>query len=329
MTSTVSAGGSRQYGPLLGLIVPLTVLVWAYWTTFHDLARVWAANPSYSHGFLVLLFAIFLLWFRRDLVEPDNLRPNYFGFPVLALSVAMRFGGPVFSHLWLDLLSLIPAVAGVFLLVGGVHGLRWAWPTSLFLFFLVPLPVGLMNLLSGLLQQVATLGSTSLMQCVGVESSPVGKVVLGDDSGSGLRLLMVFLALSSAIVLIIKRSGLQKSILLVSAVPISIGVNILRISATGILHEMVKSETLNGFFHDVAGWFMMPCALVLLWCEDKLMIILVASRSPSLKLRTSVKYPELDGRDERASPDLLTSPQGPVRNTAKSTLGRSTALTGI
>lgn len=145
MTSTESAGGSRKLRPFVCLAVPLAVLMWAYGATFVELARLWAENPSFSHGFLVLLFAIFLLWFRRGMVEATELRPSLLGLPVLASSVGMRLGGTYFSLAWLDPLSLIPAVAGIFLLVGGWRGLRWAWPTSLFLFFLVPLPLGLLS----------------------------------------------------------------------------------------------------------------------------------------------------------------------------------------
>ena len=36
---------------------------------------------------------------------------------------------------------------------------------------------------------------------------------------------------------------------------------------TGILHEMVGGHAATTFYHDLAGWVMMPLALVLYWIE--------------------------------------------------------------
>ena len=37
------------------------------------------------------------------------------------------------------------------------------------------------------------------------------------------------------------------------------------------LHELIDSETANAFFHDVAGWLMMPLALAMLGIELKVL----------------------------------------------------------
>jgi hypothetical protein len=52
-----------------------------------------------------------------------------------------------------------------------------------------------------------------------------------------------------------------------SAAPIALIANVLRITTTGFLHQTVGGETANAFFHDLAGWLMMPLALALLWVE--------------------------------------------------------------
>ena len=62
MTPTRSAVRSGGYFPFLLLFVPLAVLVWAFWPTLTELFRVWYSDPQYSHGFLVPVFAVFLLW---------------------------------------------------------------------------------------------------------------------------------------------------------------------------------------------------------------------------------------------------------------------------
>lgn len=55
--------------------------------------------------------------------------------------------------------------------------------------------------------------------------------------------------------------------IVVSAVPVGVLANVLRIIVTAALHVTVGSELANAVFHDWAGWLMMPVALGLLWLE--------------------------------------------------------------
>jgi len=326
----------RSFGPLLFLAVPAVVLGWAYWTTFLDLGKVWATNASYSHGYLVPLFAVFLLWFRRGHLDAANLHPSFLGLLLLAFGLGIRLAGTYFFYAWLDPLSLIPTVAGLFLMMGGWSALRWAWPACLFLFFMVPLPYSVSYMMSGPLQRLATIWSTFLMQMLGMPAIAEGNTILVNDDSigvveacSGLRMLMVFFALSSGVALIIQRSWLEKAILVFSAIPIALAVNILRITATGILYEMGNSEAAHTFFHDVAGWFMMPLALGLLWAEYKVLINLfqpvncsTTQRRETVALRKTVgPRPTVPGR-VRATPPPRPRDRNraaPPRNNAEAT----------
>ena len=80
-------------------------------------------------------------------------------------------------------------------------------------------------------------------------------------------MLLVFVAMATAIVLVIRRPLADKAVLLASAAPIAVLSNVARITVTGFLHEKVSSAVANAVFHDFAGWLMMPAALGLLWLE--------------------------------------------------------------
>jgi exosortase len=260
---------------LLWLAIPLAGLAWAFATTFQELAHAWQSNAQYSHGWLVPVFSAWLLWARRDRLGNGVLRPSLVcGGLLLAAGLASRLSGAFFHYGWLDEIALLPCLAGVILLVGGWRALGWSWPAIAFLAFMVPLPYRVATALAGPLQQFATLGSTFLMQVIGVPALAEGNVILLEkgeigvvEACSGLRMLVVFFALTTAVALVVRRPLLERLIVLVSAVPIALVVNLLRITATGILHEWVDSKTANAFFHDAAGWFMMPLALVFLWLE--------------------------------------------------------------
>ena len=64
-----------------------------------------------------------------------------------------------------------------------------------------------------------------------------------------------------------KRPLLDRLVLVASSVPVALLANIFRITLTGVLHEMVGGHASSTFYHDLAGWVMMPLALALYWLE--------------------------------------------------------------
>lgn len=270
------------------VLIPLGCLVWAFWPTFADLAAVWQHNPQYTHGWLVPIFAAGLLWMRRDRLNLAACSPNWLlGVPLLALGISLRLIGAYYFYIWLDPLSIIPTVAGLVCILGGWAAMRWAWPAVLFLAFMVPLPYRLATAMSGPLQELATIVSTFLMQTIGLPALSEGNVIhLNEESigvveaCSGLSMLMVFFALSTLVaVLSTKRPLLERLILVASAVPIALTSNILRITATGVLHETTENVAAKAFFHDAAGWLMMPVGLAFLWVELKVLALLFPKRA--------------------------------------------------
>src|SRR5262245_58069651 len=53
--------------------------LWSYWPTLETLAQRWAHDPQYSHGYLVPLFALALLWQRAAPRQDVALRPTWAG----------------------------------------------------------------------------------------------------------------------------------------------------------------------------------------------------------------------------------------------------------
>jgi exosortase len=272
----------RSLLPAVALLSPVVGLAWAFGNTLVDLNRTWATNPQYSHGYLVPIFAAYLLWTRRGRLDRAGLRPSWWGLPVLMLGLGLRLCGGYFFYTWLETVALIPCIAGLTLTLGGRAAWRWSWPAVVFLGFMIPLPYRLATAMSEPLQWLATITSTFVMQTCGLPALAEGNVILLNDAEigiveacSGLRMLVVFFALATAVAMVARRPLLDRLVVLASAVPIALVANIARITATGVLHEFVDSATANAFFHDVAGWFMMPLALVLLGLELKLLAALI------------------------------------------------------
>jgi exosortase len=269
--------------------------VWAFVPTFGEFAQAWSNDPQYSHGFLVPVFAGALLWLRRRKLDRAALRPSWWGLALLAVGLGMRLGGSFLYFTWVEQIALLPCAAGLVVLAGGPAAWRWAWPSVLFLGFMVPLPFTVATLLSRQLQWFATLSSAYVMQVLGLPAIADGNVIQLDDHNidiveacSGLRMLMVFFALAAAFVFVVRRPWPDRLLLLASAVPIALVSNIARIVLTGVLFETgVSNEAIHAFFHDAAGWLMMPFGLLLFWVELKVLQRLLIDRpkAPALAPR--------------------------------------------
>ncbi len=360
------------------LAIGLIGLLWAFWGSFVAMSVEWERKPEYSHGYLVPLIALALLWFRHEQLQmgrprmsrsamaafaaglialfalpaslsanwgflfagialigagfclrPEKLeegrfQPSWWGLPLLVGGIALRLFAAYYYIEWFDQLSLIPCVLGIVLLTVGWPAIRWSWPAILFLGFMVPLPHTLEGMLRSPLRKVGTKASTYLMQTCGLPAFADGnqyEIMVGGtmhrigvtEACSGLSMLMIFFAISTAVALVIRRPIWDKLVILLSAVPIALIANVLRITLTGMmlyalegedvsisigswsLIDMPGSEFADSFFHDWAGWMMMPLALILMWGELAILkrVILIEDDIPlSVKYRKSEEESE-------------------------------------
>jgi exosortase len=258
----------------LSILLGLTAIVlWSYWTTLVEMALRWSNDPQYSHGYLVPLFAGYLLWMRRRKLQKEW-RPNPLGLALLGAAVGLRLVGARYHFSYLDPISLLPAMMGVLVLVGGRAAFSWTWPAVAYLAFMVPLPHTVSLALSGPMQSLATNASTFLLQALGRPALAEGNVILLNEielgiveACSGLRMLVVFFALSTAVAMLSSKPLWEKLLLAFSAVPIALISNILRIVATGLFYDTFGNHFGGTFFHDLAGWLMMPLGLAFLGLE--------------------------------------------------------------
>ncbi len=253
-------------------------VIWVCWPSLAQMAERWIKDAEYSHGYMVPLFSGYLLWARRGLLAHGKVNPSWWGVLILAGGLALRFAGTYTFFDWLSAAATVPTLAGVCVLVGGWQALRWSWPALAFLLFMIPLPYRVEVALAQPLQRVATVSSTYVLQTLGFMSFSEGNVIrLGEtrigvvEACSGLSMLLIFFALATAVCLVVKRPWPEKAVIMISALPVAIIANVIRITVTGMLHKVAGPRLADLVFHDLAGWLMMPLALAMLWGELKLM----------------------------------------------------------
>jgi exosortase len=278
--ATVQAKGSRPWAPrayeLVAVGLVLAAFGWSYGPSFSGLVDQWNRDPNYSYGFFVIPIALAILWSRRQMLDRSKLRPVWWGFSLVVAALALRYPLYEWNEKYVETATIPVVLAGLTLVAGGWHLLRVCGPALFFLFFMLPLPPSFNQFLAGPLQSLATIGSVSLLQVIGLPVMSEGNViVVGEETlevaraCNGLSMLLSFITLITATVLLIRRPLYERVLLLASAVPIALVSNILRITATALAYHYVGHEAGEKMAHSMAGFAMMPVALGLVWLESK------------------------------------------------------------
>ncbi len=272
------AGSSADRAPFLLAAALGAAVLWAWWPSLREMAGRWLHDPRYSHGFLVPAFTGFLLWRRREMIPTGPIRPSWWGLVLLVVAGALQWAGGRYYVSWLGSFALLPALAGIALLVGGWPALRWSSVPIAFLVFMFPLPYRVEAGMGYPLQRIATLASNFVLQTLGLASVAEGNIILVNESRigvveacNGLGMLYMFLAFTVGGALVMHVGAVEKALLVASTPAIALAANVARICLTAILHETAGHGVADSVYHDLAGWLMMPLAFGLLCLEVALL----------------------------------------------------------
>src|SRR5262245_14397761 len=99
MGSKLTIDWKRLRGAWAALPLGL-VLLWVFWPALGALARRWSTQAQYSHGYIVPLFSLYLLWARRDKLPATPGRPSWLGLALLVAGLGLHFIGSVVGFEW-------------------------------------------------------------------------------------------------------------------------------------------------------------------------------------------------------------------------------------
>ena len=130
-----------SWSPLLPLvIVTLLVCVAGFGGALLELVRRWNQQEEYSHGFLIPLVTLWLLWARRDALRASIGQPSLVGPVLILIAVLMHIIGEL-SAIWLlSQVGFIVALFGIALAFGGYSLLKITFIPIAYLLFAIPLP---------------------------------------------------------------------------------------------------------------------------------------------------------------------------------------------
>ena len=251
-----------------------------------SLAEAWAL-PEYSHGPLIPLLSLFL--FLRHLKRvPIRTEPVTDRLPgVVLILFAMVLGG-IGRLLQIDdfaAYAMILWTGGMLLISFGWAQGKQFWPPVLHLVYMLPLPGVLYYGLSTWLQWVSSnLGVWFLHQL----SVPVfldGNIIdLGvyklqvAEACSGLRYLFPILSFSYIFAVLYRGPIWHKAVLLISAAPITVFMNSVRIAIAGAVVDRYGIEHVEGVSHFMEGWVIFVACVAILFGLARVMLLLNPQR---------------------------------------------------
>lgn len=285
-TPDTAAAGSLAYASLAQVVsrrlpelcLLLALLVALYAGIIPEMVREWSQNENNSHGFIIPLIAAYFLWQRRGRLLDAPVAPNAAGLLVLVLGGLMLSLGYLATEYFTMRASLIVILAGLTLALFGTQTFRVVAFPLFFLVFMIPIPMVIYNAVAFPLKLLVSNVSVWVLKAVGVVVLREGNIImLSDmvlevaDACSGIRSLVSLLALGVAYAAVLTLRTGHRIALVLSAIPIAIVANIIRVIVTGLLVEYVSPDAARGFFHEFAGMAVFAFALALLLAAGALL----------------------------------------------------------
>lgn len=247
------------------------LLVALYWKILHAMVIQWWDDPNYTHGFLVPLFSLYLVWRQRAVLRELPRSGSLLGIPVILLGVAVLYLGDLGADNFLMRTSLIVILAGLVLFHLGRPILRTILFPFAFLFFMVPLPGVIFYSVTFPLQNLAARQAALTLDALGVPVFLDGNIIhlaqlsLGvTEACSGIRSLISLFAGAAAWAYLFLPLGWSTVFFVAATLPITIFANAARVVLTGLIGQNIGVEYASGFFHEFAGLVIYAFAFVCL-----------------------------------------------------------------
>ncbi len=273
------------------LLTPVNPLRVGQWTRM----RIISAAAVIGAGLLAWLLSMLA---SSDLMERPAQALIVLGLFALLLNWGLGtllFGILLFLYgIWpgqndfLKDVGMVVALFGVVSLLTGWDVVRIVWFPIAFLVCGIPWPGLVYSWIAGPLQVLAAQVAVGVLQFTGVTAGSSGtKIFIGGfdqqmrtlnvaEACAGLRSLMTFISVGAAVAFLSSRRLWQKAVITLSAIPIAIFCNVMRVSGQGLLDHYVSQELSQSFAHQFVGLIMLVPAFFLIllvgWALDQIWV---------------------------------------------------------
>lgn len=256
------------------LIVLLTLWAVVFIPVYPALISTWLNHSNSSHGILVPFISAFLIWQKRDQLRQTSVSNTSWGMLIFSGSMVLYILSYAGAVAVMTRFMIVFSLIGIILFVLGKDIFAIIKFPLFYLLFMVPVPVSIYTLTALPLQLFATKVSAFIIQILTVPVYREGNMLYFAqtqlevaEACSGLRSMTAFLMLSSLFAYMMDKSWWKRLFLILSAIPLAIFANLVRVTGTGILAHFYGGEVARGFLHEFSGMAVFAFGFILLFSE--------------------------------------------------------------
>lgn len=286
----------------------LLLIGWLYTPILVRLVLQWVgphSDPNFQHGIFVPLFALYILWLdrRRLKAKAIDREPSWAGLPLIALSLCILALGRLGAELFFSRVSFLILLAGLIILFLGWPFFRAVLFPWAFLILMIPLPNLILQQVTFPLQLLASRLATELLQVFGVPVLRQGNLIVlaampldVAEACSGIRSLLTLVTLAIIYGYLMETRKWVRVVLAISAVPIAVAANSVRVFGTGLIVQYWDADKAEGFLHTFQGLLVYVVALIMLFAVHRA-ICLIWQGTPGVPDRLASNTPNNSPRD--------------------------------
>jgi exosortase D (VPLPA-CTERM-specific) len=254
----------------LSLITLVATFILLFHTDFNNTLIRWN-HEDFSYCYLVPFLFLYLVYTNKEALRGLKVISSPVGFVILLVACLLGLMGRLGTIETVSTVGIWLAIVALAALILGLEFVRRMAFPFLVLFFMVPLPPFLNNLLTFRLKLISSSLSVWMMQVGGLSVYREGNIIdLGVtqlqvvDACSGLRYVYPLFLMGLVFGYLFHKSWWERVIVVAATAPISVLSNALRIAITGYLTLKVSPQAAEGFFHGFSGWLIFMVSFVFL-----------------------------------------------------------------
>jgi exosortase len=256
----------------IGLSLAAVAYLVLFWPALEELVGYWSEDPDFSHGFLIPVICGVILWSNRKELGNLSTKPSTLGLIAVGFFVGVFFVGYLTRTNVIQRCGLWGALVSGCWAAFGTALLRAKPFPFFYLLLAIPPHYALLNSIRISLKGYATILSSDALKLLGVDAIPQGNVLVTDgyrlevaDACSGIRSLMAIVATAILFAYLFRTGVLRGSILVATAIPVTILVNVLRIVIVATALVNFDIDLTTGLAHESIGMVVFGISIVALY----------------------------------------------------------------
>ncbi len=253
---------------------------WAalFYPVIPPMIETWLNHSDNSHALLVPLISLYFVWQKREEMGRVATSGSLCGWAILVASLLVYLVSFAGGIAVVSRLMMVASLLGLVWCCFGIAMVRLlAFPLA-FLVFMVPVPDTLLRMVSFPLQLMASKISADLISLCAIPVYREGNILYFlqtrlevAEACSGIRSIMALTMLGVLFAYLSESGRWKKIVLVLSAIPIALLANIIRVTGTGILAHFVGDRAAQGFLHDFSGMAVFALGMAMLYLEYRLL----------------------------------------------------------